>query len=264
MSNNEKELAFLRDLYIQDDWTRRFTELVDKHLDLSDSENLAYLNAGTGGHAMDLSDKYGEQTDVFASCENGELLQIAMQKAAAISSRADMSSITFESDSFDAVLADASFVTPGEFATAIDEAARIARAGGDVGVFLPSRGSFGEVFSLLWELLETTDDSSMLGHAERLISELPTTTEIERAGQEAGLVNVRTDTAAEIFEYENGEELARSPLFRHFLLPSWFANSTSDELDAIAARTATLIDDESQGVPFRFTVKATLLSGEKS
>ena len=47
MAKTQKELAFLRDLYIQDEWTRRFTDLVDKHMDLRDSENMLYINAGT-------------------------------------------------------------------------------------------------------------------------------------------------------------------------------------------------------------------------
>lgn len=263
MAESEKELAFLRDLYIQDDWTRRFAELVDRYLDLSDSENLAYLNAGTGGHAMDLSGKHGEQTDIFASCENAELLQIAAGKAAAISSKVDLSSITFESDSFDAVVSDASFVAPAEFRMAIDEAARIARSGGDVGVFLPSSGSFGEVFSVLWEAMQDLDGMDESEIAERLITELPTLSEIETAGREAGLVNVRTDVADETFEFENGTAFAESPLVRHFLFPTWFGDRTDDEIDAIADRVGKLIDEESDDLTFKFTVKATLLSGEK-
>ena len=40
MAKTQRELAFLRDLYVQNEWTRRFNELADKHLDLSESENL--------------------------------------------------------------------------------------------------------------------------------------------------------------------------------------------------------------------------------
>ncbi|MEQ1645297.1 MAG: hypothetical protein ABL959_17740, partial [Pyrinomonadaceae bacterium] len=73
MTKTQKELAFLRDLYVQEEWTQRFTELVDKYIDLSDSENLLYINAGTGTHALILDEKYGEKIDVFASCENEDL-----------------------------------------------------------------------------------------------------------------------------------------------------------------------------------------------
>ena len=33
MAKTPKELAFLRDLYISGDWTRRFTDLIDKNFD---------------------------------------------------------------------------------------------------------------------------------------------------------------------------------------------------------------------------------------
>ena len=81
MAKTQKELAFLRDLYIQDEWTKRFTDVVDKHMDLSDSENMLYINAGTGGHALAINERCGEKTDIFASCENEDLLAIARDKA---------------------------------------------------------------------------------------------------------------------------------------------------------------------------------------
>ncbi|MEP6789593.1 MAG: class I SAM-dependent methyltransferase, partial [Acidobacteriota bacterium] len=106
MEKTQKELAFLRDLYIQDEWTKRFTDLVDKHMDLSDSENLLYINAGTGGHALAVNERFGEKTDIFATCEDEDILAIARDKGAAISSDVDFSTIRFEDDAFDAVLAD--------------------------------------------------------------------------------------------------------------------------------------------------------------
>src|SRR5436190_14382320 len=114
MAQTQRELAFLRDLYIEEKWTKRFTDLVDKHMDLRDSENLLYINAGTGAHAMSIFDRFGEKTDIFASCENEDLLNIARDKAAATSSGADFSAIRFEDDAFDSVLADGSLVRPAE------------------------------------------------------------------------------------------------------------------------------------------------------
>ena len=67
MEKTQNELAFLRDLAVDGEWTRRFADLVDKHLDLSDSENLLYINAGTGGHAFAIHEKFGEKTNIFAT-----------------------------------------------------------------------------------------------------------------------------------------------------------------------------------------------------
>ena len=221
MAKSQKELAFLRDLYIQDEWTRRFTELVDKHMDLSDSENMLYINAGTGGHAMAISERYSEKADIFASCENEDLLAIARDKAAAVNSNADFSILRFEDDAFDAVLADASLVGPELVADVIENTARVARTGGDVAVFLPSSGSFGEIFSLMWEALFNEDLAEHGGEVESMIAQLPTVSQIEEIAARAGVININTKVAVEQFEFENGEEFIASPLVAYFLMPGW-------------------------------------------
>lgn len=263
MAKSQKELAFIRDL-VADEWTRRFTELVDKHINLSDSDNLLYINAGTGGHALALDEKWGEKTDIFASVESDEMLTIAQDKAAAVKSGVDFSTISFSDDAFDTVLADASFVRPSDVAEFVEDAVRVARMGGDVAVYLPSAGSFGEVFSLLWEVL-FTDDLGEHGHAaEDMINELPSVSRIEAIAASAGLVNIRSEVVNEIFEYDDGKAFITSPLVENFLLPAWLATLDEDERERVTDDLAQLIDAEDGTMTFRFSVKATLLTGEKS
>lgn len=263
MAKTQKELAFLRDLYIQDEWTRRFTDLVDKHMDLRDSENMLYINAGTGAHAMSICERFGEKTDIFASCENEDILTIARDKAAAISSGVDFSTIRFEDDAFDAVLADATFVRPEDVEHFIENAARVARTGGDVAVFLPTSSSYGEVFSLLWEVLFNEDLAEHGAAVEKLIAELPTVSHIEKIAERAGMVNINTQTAVEVFEYENGAEFVASPLIEDFLMPVWLEMLDEEEKERAVKQLAGLIDAEDGTLTFRFSVKATLLTGEK-
>ena len=259
-----KELAFLRDLYVQNDWTRRFAELVDKHLDLSDSENLLYLNAGTGEHALSLDEKYGEKVGIFASCQDEDVLSIARDKAAAVKSNVDFSMLRFEDDAFDAVVADASFVLPSDLERAIADAARPARTGADVAVFLPGAGSFGEVFSLLWEVL-FNEDLGEHGHAaETMITELPTVSALEAMAERAGLANVRVEAVNEIFEFKDGAEFVASPLVSDFLMPHWLETLCENEKERVLTKLAQLIDDEDGTLSFRFSVKANLLTGEKT
>lgn len=264
MAKTQKELAFLRDLYIQDEWTKRFTDLVDKHMDLRDSENMLYINAGTGAHAMAIHERFGEKTDVFAACDNEDILTIARDKAAAVSSGVDFSTIRFEDDAFDAVLADGSFVPPAEIEHFIENAVRVARTGGDVAVFLPTASSYGEVFSLLWEVLFNEDLAEHGAAVEKLIADLPTTSDIETMGKRAGLVNVNTQTASEVFEYENGAEFIASPLVEDFLMPVWLETLDEEEKERAVKQLAQLIDAEDGTLSFRFSVKATLLTGEKN
>ncbi len=260
----QKELAFIRDLYIEDAWTNRFTEHVEKHIKLNEAENLLYLNAGTGGHAFAIAERQGDKTAVFAACENEDLLSIARDKAAAVSSSVDFSTIRFEDDAFDAVLADATFVRPTELPDFIEDAVRVAKNGADVAFFLPAAGSYGEVFSVIWEVLfneEMTDDNAAV---ERLVAAIPTISRVEEIAEKAGLVNITAETAVEIFEYDNGAEFVASPLVEDFLMPIWLETLNEDDIARITNKIARLIDSEDGDLTFRFTVKATLVTGEKS
>jgi ubiquinone/menaquinone biosynthesis C-methylase UbiE len=264
MAKTQKELAFLRDLYIQGEWTRRFTDLVDKHMDLRDSENMLYINAGTGGHAMAIHERFGEKTDVFASVENEDMLAIARDKAAVVSSEVDFSTMRFEDDAFDAVLADATFVRPADLESFMENTIRVSRTGGDIAIFLPTAGSYGEIFSLMWEVLFNEDLAEHGAAVEKLVAELPTVSYIEETAKRTGLVNVNTQTAVEIFEYENGEEFIASPLVADFLMPIWLEVLDEEEKERAEKQLAQLIDAEDGALSFRFSVKVTLLTGEKS
>ena len=52
MAKTERELAFIRDLAINETWTKRFTDVIDKHIDLKGVDNILYVNAGTGDHCI--------------------------------------------------------------------------------------------------------------------------------------------------------------------------------------------------------------------
>jgi ubiquinone/menaquinone biosynthesis C-methylase UbiE len=264
MAKTQKELAFLRDLYIQEEWTKRFTDLVDKHMDLRDSENMLYINAGTGDHALAIHERFGEKTDIFAQCENEDILTIARDKGAAVRSTVDFSTIRFENDAFDAVLADATFVAPPELPSFIENVVRVARIGGDVAVFMPTVGSFGEVFSMMWEAFFTEDLTEHAAGVEKLVSELPTKSHLEKLAADTGIVNINTQTASEIFDFKDGAAFISSPLVSDFLMPVWLETMDENEKDRVSEKLAQLIDVEDADLSFRFTVKATLLTGEKS
>ena len=78
MAKTQKELAFLRDLAVDGEWTQRFADLVDKHLDLSEADNMLYINAGTGNHALSIYERFGSKT---------QFLQAAKTKRSCVSPR---------------------------------------------------------------------------------------------------------------------------------------------------------------------------------
>ncbi|MGD9562912.1 MAG: class I SAM-dependent methyltransferase [Pyrinomonadaceae bacterium] len=264
MEKTQKERAFLRDLYIDSEWTKRFADLVDKHVELKDLENLLYLNAGTGNHCFQLREKLDEKVGVFGRCEDEDILSIARDKAMAVKADVDFSMIRFDNDAFDLVLADASFIKPGDLEEFVSETVRVTRPGGTAAFFLPSAGSFGEIFSLLWEVL-FNEDLGEHGHAaEAMITEIPTVDRLEEIASNAGLVNIRTYSAREVFEFENGGEFVASPLVSDFLLPAWLKTLNEKENERVSAKLSELIDSEDGDMSFRFSVKATVVTGEKA
>ena len=264
MAKTQKERAFLRDLYINEQWTRRFTDLVDKHIDLKKAENLLYINTGTGDHAFALNEKIGKKTAIFGLSDDRDLLTISIDKAAAVKSDVDFSMIRFEDEAFDIVLADASFVKPPDVEGFVIEAVRVARTDGKVAVFLPSAGSFGEIFSLLWEMLDSEKLGKEGAEIEDMVAAIPTISRLEEIAAAAGLVNVESQNATEIFEFENGVEFIGSSLVADFLLPEWLTTLSEKEKKRAFKKLAQLIDVEDGNLTFRFTVKATLVMGEKS
>lgn len=263
MAKTERELAFLRDLDINESWTRRFTDLIDKHIGFKDAKNILYINAGTGDHCIAIREKVGDKTTMSATCENAELLNIARDKGAATKSAIEFSDGDFDDDSFDAVVADASFTRPEGISGFITEAVRVAKPGGEVAIVLPSSGSFGEVFSLLWEVLFNEDLGEHGQAAESMIAQIPTVSRVEEIAENAGLKDVKTESSNEIFEFKNGAEFVGSPLVSDFLLPVWLETLSDDDRFRVTEKLVELIDAEDGSLSFRFSVKVTLVIGKK-
>ena len=264
MVKSQKDLAYLRDLYIDENWTRRFTDLFDKHVGFKNGEKILYVNAGTGNHVFALRERIKKDTAIFATCENEEVLTIARDKAAAVRADIDFSMKRFEDNKFDAVVADASFVRPEHLEQLLGDSVRVTRPGGNTALMIVSAGSFGEIFSLLWEVLFNEDLGEHGAAAEQRITELPTLTNVEEMAARAGLENIHTHTANEFFDYDNGAAFINSPLVADFLLPVWLRTLNESEKERVTEQLARLIDDEDGNLSFRFSVKVTLLTGDKA
>ena len=260
MSKTQKELAFLRDLYLENDWTLRFAELFDKNFKFSAKEKILYVNAGTGTHALLLRKKLKDDKEIFGLFENEETLKIAQAKADAV--RADVNfSDKLPKTSFDSVLADASLVKPANFNDFFGAIAQLSK--NQVAVFLPTRGSFGEIFSYLWETLLELGLTEKSAAVENLISEIPTVEEVKEKAENLGLTNIETITKNELFDFKDGEEFVDSPLIADFLFPVWLGFLSEKEKEKVLKKLVRLIDAEDGSLTFRFSVKATLLVGEK-
>ncbi|CAN5436704.1 hypothetical protein BH10ACI1_BH10ACI1_19550 [soil metagenome] len=260
MSKTEKELAFLRELVIESDWTQRFTDFFDKKFKFGKEETILYVNAGTGNHAIALDEKLDDKTEIYAVSENTELRNIAQTKADAI--KADVRFGTnFPDGKSTIVIADASFVKPDDLDNFITQLIDLSE--NQVVFFLPTKGSFGEIFSFLWETLLETDLIEHGSNVERLIMEIPTAENVETLSKNLGLQKIESATETEFFEFKDGTEFIESPLITDFLLPVWLDFLSDAEKEKAGRKLAELIDAEDGTLSFHFSVKNTLFSGKK-
>lgn len=260
MSKTEKELAFLRDLYVETDWTERFTNLFDDNFKFSGEEKILYVNAGAGNHALALREKLDDEIEILGISEDRELLNIARAKADAIKANVDFS-VVYPNEKYDAVLADATFVPPTELKDFLTQIVNLSKK--QVAFFLPTASSYGEFFSLLWETFLHLDLLEKGAEIEKSILNLPTIFKIEEMAKELGLSRIQTETKSESFDFDNGKAFIESPLVENFLLPVWLDFLDETEKQQVTEKLAQTIDEDCHEMSFRFSVKATLVVGEK-
>ncbi len=260
MKKTQKELAFLRDLYVAPDWTERFTGIFDENFKFTDEKSILYVNAGTGNHAVELSRKLKHDAQLKGLTENADLNTIAQAKADIVRTRVNFYN-EFPRQTFDAVLADASLVEPKNLPEFLEDV--IAASDSQVAFFLPTAGSFGEIFSFLWEAFFALEMHDKAAEVERLILEIPTVSKLEEIAAEFDLTKIETVTKTEFFEFANGAEFTDSPLVNDFLLPVRLDFLSEKEKKQVRKKLAQVIDADEGAPTFRFSIKATLIVGEK-
>lgn len=262
-------MAFLRELFVATDWGERFAVLFDEHIVLPKKGQMLYVASGTGGHAMAMQERAGD--DLLLACvdESEETLELARAKAAAVKAepefhRAQLEALPFEDDQFDLVVGDASLIAAERLPEMLGEMVRVARPGGTVALGLATHSSFGEFFSVYWEALLKAGFEKHEHDVESLITEQPTVSALEKMAEREELESVSTWTNVEEFEYESGEEFMNAPLISDFLLKAWLESLPGEEAQAnVAKEVVRIIDDERQDMNFTLTLKATLLTGRK-
>ena len=260
MTKTAKELAFLRDLYIAPDWTQRFADVFDANFKFAGEKEILYINGGTGKHPLELREKLSVDSRLSAYSPDEESNMLAQAKADLLGVEIRFSD-EFPRETYDLVIADASFVSPADLTGFLEEVIDLADE--RAAFFLPSAGSFGEIFSFLWESFLNANLFDKAAEVERLITTIPTIARIEKIGEDFGLSKLKSTTNSEVFEFENGTNFITSPLVADFLLPVWLKFLNDKEKERVSKTLTQLIDENGENLTFRFTVKATLFTGEK-
>ena len=228
-----------------------------------------YVEAGTGGHALALQARAGRKLTVICSDQNKECLELARAKAVALHEPTefqyeDTNALSFKDNQYDLVLGNASLTLIGDLKDNLAEMVRVAKPGGTVAWWLSTFSSFGEFFSIYWEALLSAGLEDHGVDVEKMITALPTISEVEKWAVEAGLEGVASWTSIEEFDYESGEQFFNSPLITDFLLPNWLEPLPEASRDQVIAELARIIDEERHSGEFALTLKATLVVGKRS
>jgi len=265
---SKKELAFLHDLSVAIVWGERFAKLVNEHVEVPKKGRALYVEAETGGHALALQQQAGTKLELLCTDQNEECLEVARAKALALGEATqfqheDPRALSFPDNQFDLVLANCSFTRPKDLPKTLAEIVRVTRPGGRVAWWLPTASSFGEFFSIYWEALIRAGIADEAAVVERLISELPTVSDVEAWAENTDLADVQSWTSIEEFEYDSGEEFLNSPLIIDFLLPPWLEGIPEAGREKVMIELSRIIDEERHTAPFVLTVKATLVVGKR-
>ena len=265
---SEKEIAFLHDLFVATDWGERFAELMDENVTLPEKGRVLYLGSGTGGHVIAVQERAGDKLNFVCVEEHEAYLEIARSKASAEHTALEfrlgkLDRLDFSDNEFDAVIGDGSLVSPTRIGKMLSEMVRVARSGAPVAFVLPTASSVGEFFSIYWEVLHNCGVERENG-VEKLISELPSVSEVEEEAEVAGLEDVSSVSRIEEFHYESGEQFVNSPLIADFLMNHWIEFLPENCREKVASEIRRLVDEDRQHADFMFSVKATLVNGRKA
>ena len=264
----QKELAYLQELFVANDWGERFAELIDEHVKLPKKGLALYVAAGTGGHAIALQERASNDLTFYCVDENEESLELARAKAEILKDGMQflgekIDGLSSDTNRFNLVIGDASLIHLQRVPQMLAEMTRVARPGAIVALALPTFSSFGEFFSIYWEALHNCGLMSHEADVESLITTLPSVSAVEEIAEGLGLEEVSSSTRIEEFDYESGEQFLNSPLISDFLMPLWLQNLTAKEHKKVSQEIARLINEERHEAEFALSLKATLVTGKK-
>ncbi len=270
MSRNDKELAYLYDLYIMPVWRDCFDRFFNEKCGLPKSGQVLDVHCGTGGHAIEMAKMLSNKGSVIAIDESKECINLANAKTSIAKvdnitfSAMSTNQLAFPDNSFDLIITDVSLLLSDKLAKELPELVRVAKPKARLVVYFASQGSFDEFFSIFWEALYYSNLSEELQlPLEELINECTAPIINEKLLQTAGLKNINSYINKEVFTYKKAEDFFVSPLMEDIFLKKWLSIVPSDKLEAVCKSLEQIIERDRNGYDFDVSIKATLLTAEK-
>ncbi|MFQ3581154.1 MAG: methyltransferase domain-containing protein [Chloracidobacterium sp.] len=266
--SDDRTRAFVYDLTIAPLWCECFDRLLTETVSLPASGRILLVECGTGGLAIELAHRLRETGTVTASDSNPARLQIARDKCQV----AQLDNLyliesqelvdNFTEDGYDLVVGDASLLPT----TALEPMLAMLRErvgeDGQAVVYVVSRGSFDEFFSVLWEALYECDLAETLATPlEALLHTYPTLSDLSDQAAAVGLRGIHITVGKEIFKFDSGQDFLDSPLIAGYWLDRWLAIVPPAHIETVKASLQAIIDRDCGAYPFEVSIKAALLVG---
>lgn len=218
-----RERAYVYDLHITPLWREVFDRLYCKHAKLPTFGSVLEINCGTGGLALEIAASLGERGKVLALEADDALIELARTKA----SITNLKNVTFGhvslldgiAELYDLIIVDLSLSE----ATDVAAVTKLLRSGGTLVVKYLGRGSFDEVYSVLWEaLFEQGVAAEYQSKLEQLIHRYRSCEQMAEYLRSLGLKSVRNYRHKEEFTFSDAKEFLDSPLMQQFM-DDWMA-----------------------------------------
>lgn len=270
MVRSDKELAYRYDLYVVPYWRESFDQMVMKHVEIPRTGSILQVNCGTGGLAIELATLIGSRGEVIATDAQAERLKLAGAKAGVKKLNniffldRNPTDLGLEDYAFNLVVGDAALMPSEHIERMLAEMVRLAEFDATVALLMLTRGSFGEIFSLLWEALYLCQQSNYAHQVEALINEYQTTTQAQEMMRRQGLGHVHSFTERRELDFASAQELLESPLIEDYFLDHWldFLPDAATR-QQVTDKMAEIIDRERRERYVEISVKASLLVGRR-
>lgn len=267
---SEKELAYRYDLYVVPYWRDAFDQMVIEHVQLPERGNILTVNCGTGGLALELAASLGARGDVIATDAYPERLRLARAKA----ELKKLTNVFFydrrptqlgmDDELFSLVVGDAVLMPTEQIEPMLAEMVRLTDRDATVALLMLTHGSFGEIFSLLWEALYHCHLDGYTASLEALINEYLTTTQARQMMTQRGLTHVHHFTERRELDFASAEELFQSPLIEDYFLDHWLQFLPNEATRRHVIETMSQIIERERGQAYvEMSVKASLLIGKR-
>jgi SAM-dependent methyltransferase len=273
-AETQARLAKQYDAEILPAYGARFADLLMSRTEVRPSARVVEVGCATGALTRQLARRFDPRSHVTAIEEspafiaearakietgNGPHARVAFVAQAGVPLR-----LPIESGAADNVVSNLAIAGCSDPSAALDEAARLLAAGGQLAISAPLRGSWREFIDLFRDVLLDAGRSATVAAVDRHVRGLPDAEAIMRWFDEVGLSDVDVTISRWEILFRSAREFFFAPLVAQGPLPAWKRLSgAGNEMQDVFFFTKEAIDTYFRGRPFAVTVVGAAVTGRR-